>query len=174
MARGCVSSHSEPMHIERSLILDAPLETVWKVLGTRFHDAGAWATNIALCGPTDEIGPVGVANRVCEIASMGRIIERVDLFDVEHHTFAFTVVEGAPSMIRELKNQWWVRSVSADQTEVSFRIEAELSPFAELVMGWMMKRKMEALTDQACDDLRVYVETGVPSEAKILARARAA
>lgn len=33
-------------------------------------------------------------------------------------------------------------------------------------MGWMMKRQMGKLCDEVCEDLRMYIETGRPSNSK--------
>ena len=162
------------MEIERSFIVNVSPEHVWQVLGKRFHDVGEWSTGVSTSRALETVGPAGVQHRQCDVPSLGLITERVDKFDESARTFSYTVIDGAPGFAKRMGNTWWVRGLGEQKTEISFRLEAELKPIADFLMGWMMKRQMSKLCDEVCADLRIFIETGDPSASKKAALAKAA
>ena len=174
MARPWAPPQDEVMEIQRKFIVNVPVEQVWDVLGKRFHDVGDWSTGVKASRALQTVGPAGVPHRQCEVPSLGLITERVDAFSEADRTFSYTVVEGAPGFAKRMGNTWWVRPLDERRTEVSFRLEAELKPVADFLMGWMMKRQMSKLCDEVCADLRTFIETGSPSESKKAALEKAA
>ncbi|MEM6956817.1 MAG: SRPBCC family protein [Myxococcota bacterium] len=162
------------MEIARSFTVDVPVERAWSVLADEFHDVGNWACGIQVSRKLSEEGPAGIANRQCVVDGMGTITERVTAFDQNARTFSYTVIEGAPGMMRSMGNTWWVESKGVGQTEIRFCIRAEMKPIPAFMMGWMMKRQMNKMCDQICEDLCAYIETGAASDKKQQQLAKAA
>lgn len=162
------------MEIQRSFVVQAPLESTWDVLAGQFHDVGSWASMIHESKATAAIsGTCGVQDRVCDTTD-GVFKERVTEMDHEKKTLAYSVYEGMPGFVREGGNRWWLESEGPSETRISFRMKFELNPIAGALMGWMMKRQMSKTADQVCDDLKTYIETGKTSTAKQAAVAKRA
>lgn len=177
-AFGMVARLSAPqsigMEIKRSITVKAPVGRAWSILADDFHNVGAWACGIATSKRLKETGPAGVADRQCTVEGMGTITERVTKFDPKTRSFAYTVVEGAPSMMTHLENSWTLYPKGPHESEIHFCINAELKPIPAFMMGWLMKRQMNKMCDQICIDLKTFIETGVASDQKLNQFARAA
>ena len=174
MAAGLPRTQAGCMEISRSFTVQAPIQDTWEVLGTRFHEAGSWASGIAASRKLGELGPAGIAHRQCDIPSLGTITERVDTFDEVNRSFSYSVIEGRPVVANAMGNTWNIEAAGPTHTKISIRIRVELKPVARVLMGWMMKRQMGKLCDEVVDDLRTFIETGRPSPAKQNAVAKAA
>ncbi|MEM6290484.1 MAG: SRPBCC family protein [Myxococcota bacterium] len=155
------------MEIERSFIANVSVDRAWAVLGDNFHDVAAWSSGIKVSRRLAGVGPAGVADRQCEVPGFGTITERLGTFDAQTRTFAYEVIEGAPSFATHMGNRWSLEAAGAEQTRISFKIRTELKPLAGFLMGWMLKRQMNKLCDEVCDDLKVFLETGKPSQSKL-------
>lgn len=154
------------MEIKRSITVNVPLETAWSVLGGDFHRVSKWACGIATSHSLSETGPAGIAHRQCVVDGMGTITEEVTHFDAASHSFAYTVIEGAPGVMKHLGNTWNLESAGEGSSTIRFCIKAEMKTIPGLMMGWMMERRMSKMCDQVCVDLKAFLETGAASEKK--------
>lgn len=162
------------MEIERTITINAPVDRVWDLLGTRFHEVGSWASVIDASQALDrKTGGTPVADRVCE-TPQGVFKEHVTAFDADKRTFSYVAYQGLPGFVREGGNTWSVRDLGGDRTEVHFRMKFDLNPIASVLMGWMLKRNMSRAADDVAHDLKVFAETGRVSDAKLAANDRLA
>ena len=159
------------MTIDKTIRIDAPAETVWDVLGHRFHDAGVWASAIHHSGPRDAgrlagDAPFAQNGRACE-TSLGPFRETLQHYDERAMSYGYTA-EGdkMPFFVKSLQNNWTVRPDGPSRSTVVMEMEARLLPvFAQLV-GPILKRQFDKVLTETTDDLKVYVETGRPSARK--------
>jgi hypothetical protein len=70
-------------------------------------------------------------------------------------------------MFKEGGNTWQVAPVNSQQSKVTMDLTLKLSPIPSLLAGWMIKGKMNKDTDQLMQDLKHFIETGQPSDAKV-------
>lgn len=96
------------MKIASQHTINAPVETVWSLMGERFGDVGEWSDTViksSLDGPL-EVGAV----RTCDLkptpAGLDQIQEKITVFDPRRRTFAFDIITGLPGFMRLLNSEW--------------------------------------------------------------------
>lgn len=154
------------MELIRRISLQAPIDSVWDLLARRFHEVGVWAAAIDKSGALNvTTGSAGIADRVCDTPD-GVFKEQMVSFDETMRTFSYLAYEGLPGFVRRGGSTWRVRDLGGGKTEVSMHMKFLLSPVAEVLMGWMLKRQMGKAADSVLEDLKVYAETGKISDRK--------
>ena len=101
------------MQMRAELVISAPAEDTWVVVGERFGEIDQWASPI-IASAMD--GPPGTGQvRTCQIAGFGPIgpgviKERLVHFDPEARSLAYEAVAGMPAFIKHAVNRWSVRA----------------------------------------------------------------
>jgi hypothetical protein len=96
---------------------------------------------------------------------MGRIREKLLEFDASSFALTYQVIEGFPFFVRRGVNRW---TLSAEGNRTRVRSNAEITtkgPIGALMLP-MMKMQMGRLMRKTFDDLKFYVEHGVPHPRK--------
>lgn len=151
------------MHIQKEVIINAPADKVWKVVGTDYAKVGDWASIVNVSG--ERLSNTGeLEGRTCE-STYGAVRELITEFDEAAHLLKYEA-DGLPAMFKKGGNTWKVIPVNAHQSKVTMDLRMELAPIQGLLMGWMIKGKMSKDTDQLMLDLKHFVETGRPTKAK--------
>ncbi len=154
------------MKIITEIVIDRPVAAVWEVVGTRFGDAHLWASSITYSeGYGSSIGGQVCESRVCDVQGMGRIREKLLKFDPSRYTLTYEVIEGFPFFVRRGVNCW---SLSAEGDRTRLRSSAEITAKGLIgaLMLPMMKMQMVRVMRKTFDDLKFYVEHGVPHPRK--------
>ena len=162
------------MEIKKSLILNAPIDRVWDVLGNDFGGAAKWASGLYHSEGYGAPQLAGAAcnNRACD-TSFGKIKEVIRVFDAKNHHLAYEVIEGFPGFIKSGVNNWRLTSLG-DKTRVDIHFIAVTRGLLGKIMGPMMKMQMGKALGNAGEDFKAYVETGRPSARKAKELAKAA
>jgi Polyketide cyclase / dehydrase and lipid transport len=168
--------------LSRHLIVDAPADAVWEVVGHRFDHIGAWATAIptssaipaatavppATGSPaTPATGNAPVAGRVCHtsVRLVPRVTERIVAYDEANRTLTYQA-EQHPRFLRTARNHWRVEAIGARRTRIS--LHATVQPRG--VLGWLayllLRVQLARVAAQFLQDLRHYLEHGRPSPRK--------
>ncbi len=154
------------MEIQKSIIVNKPIEQVWEVLGNQFSAAHRWASGLyhseGIGQPT--IAGASCSNRACE-TSFGSIKEELVTFDPEHYILSYKVTEGFPSFV-ELGQNTWTLSSQGSQTKVMMTLQIKTKGFMGSLMAPMMKYQMGGLSSNVIEDLKHFIETGLPSQRK--------
>ncbi|ABD55545.1 SRPBCC family protein [Jannaschia sp. CCS1] len=161
------------MQIAKSIHVDAPVETVWRILAEEYADVGQWARAVQSSAPNPDAAPLtgaSVGGRVCT-ASIGEVAETIREYDAANYQLAYEAhSKSMPFFVRGLHRRWKLNPLGGT-TEVDLAFEADLmAPFGFL-MGWMMRRQFETAINDTLADLKLYAETGKihPDKAKALA-----
>jgi hypothetical protein len=188
MASGSVDGQAGSMpEISLELIVDAPADAVWDVVGRRFDRIGEWATavpssaaislpaadaaegpSIWSCGAATAVA-APVAGRVCQtgVRFAPQVQETLVLYDEAERTLTY-VASGMPAFVTIARNTWSVSSLGAHRTLVSVRAVIETRGLLGLLGRWAMLAQVRRTSRHLAEDLRHYLEHGTPSPRKQL------
>jgi len=82
------------------VIIDAPIDSVWKALAVDFDDIGNWASGVNHV--VDSKGEGLHAERSCEINAKGfnDTKERITRFEPQNYYFEYDLYEGLPGFVK--------------------------------------------------------------------------
>jgi polyketide cyclase/dehydrase/lipid transport protein len=162
--RGAMTKPAGPH--EFSVVIDAPLTEVWRILATRFDQIDEWASGIPRSWPAEVDGHTRapVPGRVCaaDIRGFGDIVETI--VDYGEDPFHFTYrASGMPAWLGSASNTWNAEPIDDSSTLVYF--EPELVPTGRIgrLLLPLLMRMGRRLARETLDDLKVFAESGRPS-----------
>jgi hypothetical protein len=158
------------MELRNTIEIDAPAPRVWETLGEQFMHIGAWASPITSSCPVGRAAPEVGSMRACTIAAFGPfnagdIQEKLIAFDRDQMTFEYEAQKGLPRFVARAVNRWCV--VRLDERRSLVRTHATLTlrgPAA--LLSCVLRVQMEASGARVLDELKHYVELGVPHPRK--------
>ena len=151
------------MIIDQRISVSAPVYEVWDLLWNQFGQVGDWASTVNQSADREAFGSVKGRTCTSTWGEVSEIVEKVDKEDMSYTYYA----DGLPSMMKKAKSTWKVKSTGENTTLITAHIEIEFAKIPGLLMGWMMKPKMRKDINQTFEDLRVYINTGKKTDAKI-------
>ena len=157
------------MHLQKEIIIDAPADKVWATIGRDYTKVGDWASIINRSGARKNIEG-DTTGRTCE-STYGAVSEMITRYDEESRLLSYQA-DGLPAMFKEGGNTWQVHEVAPGKSKVTMYLKMKFAPLPGLLMGWMIKGKMNKDTDQLMLDLKHFVETGKPTAAKLKSDAK--
>jgi hypothetical protein len=171
------------------LIVAAPADHVWEVIGPGFDRIGDWATAIptstAITNPPTARSaadaatcdgprlPVAVAidapvvGRVCRtgIRLVPEVAETLIAYDDAGRTLTYQA-SGMPAFVALARNTWTVTPIDAHRCRVSLRARFDTRGVLGLLGRWVILAQTRRTSWHLADDLRHYAETGTPSPHK--------
>jgi len=166
------------------LIVDAPADAVWDVVGPRFAQIGDWATAIpasaAIATPTAgsaaaatrlPVVPTAVgapvAGRVCTtgLRLVPQVTETLVAYDDANRTLTYEA-SGMPAFVTTARNTWTVTPLDQQRTRVSVHARFDTRGLLGRLARWAILAQVGRTSRHLADDLRHYVETGTPSARK--------
>ena len=151
------------MQLVKEVIIDAPADKVWAVVGENYSSVGDWASIINVSGA--RVSDSGkLEGRTCE-STYGSVKEMLTHYDEDERVLSYQA-DGLPAMFKEGGNTWRVERLDANHTRVTMDLRMKFALIPGFFMGWMIKGKMNKDTDQLMQDLKHFVETGRPTKAK--------
>jgi hypothetical protein len=173
MAQARAGSHDRGMKMRAELVVSAPAEDTWVVVGERFGEIGEWASPITRSAMD---GPPGAGRvRTCHVAGFGLvppgvIRERLLHFDPQARSLSYEAAGGMPGFIRRAVSNWSVQPGPGGASTVRIGATVTLRPLAR-PLGLVLRWRMRADTRRVLAELRYRVETGRPHPAKAATRA---
>lgn len=167
--------------MSKELVVAAPAEAVWQVLGPGFARIGEWATAIpastaltAVAGSAHRGGGVlaglvdaPVAGRVCAtgLRMVAQVTETLIAYDGTNMSLTYEA-SGMPAFVTTARNTWTVTALGGDRCTVTldarFDTRGVLGALAQRLLLVQVGRTSRHLAD----DLRHFVEHGTPSPRK--------
>ncbi len=160
--------------LSTDLIVAAPAEAVWEVIGRRFDRIGDWATAIAASTAIPTPASTGipaagypVAGRVCQtgIRLVPQVTETLVAYDDTTRTLTYQA-SGLPAFVRTARNTWSVTALDPYRSRVSLRARFDTTGLVGLLGRWLILAQTRRTSRHLAEDLRHYVETGAPSPRK--------
>jgi hypothetical protein len=156
------------MEMRAELVIGAPAEDAWVVVGERFGEISEWASAITesvMDGP-----PASGRVRTCQVAGFGPIgagviKERLIQFDPQARTLSYEAAEGMPWFIAGAISRWSVHAGPGSGCTV--RIHATLTlRWAARPLGPALRWRMRADIQRVMAELKHEVEGDHPGPAR--------
>ena len=151
------------MIIDQKISVTAPANEVWNLVWNQFGNVSDWASTVNESADRKTAG--AVKGRTCT-STWGEVSEIVDSVSDAQMKFTYHA-DGLPPMMKSVQSTWSVVSTGKETSEIRAHIEIEFAKIPGLLMGWMMKPKMRKDIGQTFEDLRVFINTGKKTDAKI-------
>jgi len=175
-----------------NLIIAAPADRVWTVIGPGFDRIGQWATAIpastatpaATVVSTDRSGPgtaptgagrlpvvpvldAPVTGRVCTtgIRLLPQVTETLIAYDDAGRTLTYEA-SGMPTFVELARNTWTVIAIDDHRCRVELRARFDTRGWVGRLGRWAILVQTRRTSRHLAEDLRHYVETGQPSARK--------
>lgn len=157
------------LQLKGKIDINAPADQVWQVIAHNYGDIGQWAAMIPASsaitgGPAPDGAPV--AGRVCSAQGFGDVREQFTYYDESARRFGYIAAEGLPSFISRAENNWSVRSLGPDISEVTMRGEIDFPVFPGLLLMPIFKLVMGRKGKQMAEELKYFVENDEPHPRK--------
>jgi hypothetical protein len=175
--------------LSTDLIITAPAEQIWEVIGRRFDRIGDWATAIIHStaipdapAAADSALPIAaaatdapVAGRVCQtgIRLVPQVTETLIAYDDANRTLTYQA-SGMPPFVTLARNTWTVTAIDAHRSRVSLRARFDTRGLLGLLGRWAILTQTRRSSRHLTEDLRHYLQTGQPSPRKQRQQRRAA
>ena len=143
--------------LESQLVIDAPVEKVWEVLGD-FSEVYRWAPSVTKSYSTSESSNGPEASRHCEVAGFGGVDETVTRWN-DGQSFTYSFSGGGP--VAGGSTTWSVKG-QGDNTLVHTTVEYDLrfGPIGSLMNALIIRRKIRQSMEMGQEGLKRHVETG--------------
>ena len=157
------------MEMRAELVINAPAEDAWVVVGERFGDIAGWASAITesvMDGP-----PVAGRVRTCQVAGFGPIAagvikERLIEFDPQARSLSYEAAAGMPWFIAGAVSHWSVHAGPGSACTVRIRATLALR-LAARPLSPALRWRMRADTRRVLAELRHEVEAHHPDPATL-------
>ena len=173
-----MSDKRKEVKMSKSIIVNVSSEELWQIIGPQFTEAGKWSTAVDHSAGHGEGQFEGATceTRSCDLSAKGfkSVNEKIVEYDEPNKTMSFDVFEGMPSFVLKANNRTVISGLSPNKSKAELTITMHLKPFMGAIMGGMFKKNLSNLIDSALDDLKVFAETGKPSERKLARMAKLA
>lgn len=150
------------MQLAKSIVIHAPADKVWTILGDNFASISEWASDVQRSAPNaDLIAPTGapVGGRVCHVPGFGDIYETFTDYDAVGKRYTYEAT-GMPFFVKAAHNSWQIEALDAHSCRVGFKAEMRLLPVIGTLMGVPMRIQLSKVLQNAVEELKYYVETG--------------
>jgi hypothetical protein len=148
------------MEMRAEVVISAPAEDAWVVVGERFGDISEWAS--AITGSVMDGSPAAGRMRTCQVAGFGPIAagvikERLIEFDPGARSLSYEAAAGMPWFIVGAVSRWSVHPGPGSACTV--RIHAALAlRLAARPLSPALRWQMRADTRQVLAELRHQIE----------------
>jgi carbon monoxide dehydrogenase subunit G len=157
------------MKFSKKIVINAPAEQVWNVLGRDFENISKWATLVSNSEINTEAQVVNnspVGGRLCN-TSIGKISEEFTEYDDHNMSFSFKGVITS-IMFTSVISSNKVTAIDENTSEVTATPHIELT-FLGTLMSPLIKLQLSKAVSGGLEDLKYYVENGKPSPSKLAA-----
>jgi hypothetical protein len=159
------------MKITTEIVINKPVLDVWEIVGNQFGSAHIWASALTHTeGSGRKMAEQVCENRTCDVKGMGRISERLLEFDSKNFALTYEVMNGFPFFVERGINRWTMTE-EGSSTRLQSVGEITTQGFIGMLMVPLMKMQMTGLMHRMLEDLKHYVEIGVPHPRKAMALA---
>ncbi|MEM6436919.1 MAG: SRPBCC family protein [Cyanobacteria bacterium P01_D01_bin.115] len=155
------------VEVEKSTIINVPVERLWKVSADEFEHIDRWDGNVKTSHPSsDAIVNAPVEGRVCNLYGGGRTVERFVELDDSKYTFVYEITEGLPGFVISARNTWIHEAIAGNKTQLTMRVVMRVKGLLGRIMQCPMKLQMGKVLSNAQEELKHYIETGQPHPRK--------
>lgn len=156
--------------LSNEIVIEAPADTVWRVIAHEFDRIGDWATAI----PASEALVAGcavqapVAGRVCHtgLRMAPNVTETIVAYDEAARTLTYEATDGIPAFVTLARNQWQVIALDDGRSRVCFHAQLQVRGMWGKLFRWWLLARVGRDGKHLLDDLKHFLEHGTPSPRK--------
>ena len=165
-----MSNKRKEVKMSKSVIVNVSSDKLWEIIGPGFAKAGEWSSAIDHSSASGEGKFDGAVcdTRSCDLSAKGfsSVDERITDYSHENKTMAFDVYQGMPGFVTHMNSRHVITDAGNGKSKDEIQITMQMKPLMGALMGGMLKKNLGNLLDSALEDLRVFAETGKPSDLK--------
>jgi len=155
------------MKFSKEIVINAPAEKVWDILGHQFTDVGKWSRLVSQSvinndAPKVNNSPVG--GRLCD-TGIGKISEELTAYDEEGMTFSFKGVITSKVFSNVISTNA-VTAIDENTSKVKVTPNIDLKVIG-VIMYPLIKMNLGKLITQGLMDLKYFAENDRPSPEKL-------
>lgn len=151
------------MKLNKTIEINASATTVWETLYKNYGQACDWASTVNESNLRDVAGSE-YGGRSCSTV-YGDVTEILDHVDVDKMELSYHA-DDTPFIMKSAKADWKVIATGENSSQVSIKMYMQLATIPKLLMGWMIRPKVEKDIGQTIKDLKYFIENGKQSDAK--------
>jgi Polyketide cyclase / dehydrase and lipid transport len=157
--------------LSTEIIVDAPADAVWDLVGRRFERIGEWATAVpastALPAATGAVAGAPVAGRICRtgLRLLPEVTETIVAYDEDDRTLTYRA-SGMPAFVVAATNTWTVIPLDAHRTRLRLQARFDTRGAVGRLARWLILARVRRTSRHLAEDLRHMVEHGTPSPRK--------
>ena len=165
-----MSVKRKEVKMSKSIVVNVSADNLWQIIGPGFAEAGKWSSAVdhSMGHGEGKFDGATCDTRSCDLSAKGfsSVKEQITEYDDSTRTMAFDVFEGMPGFVTYTNNRTIVSDLGEGQSKAELQITIHMKPFMGWLLGGMLKKNLNNLIDSALDDLKVFAETGKPSNRK--------
>lgn len=166
-----MSEKRKEVKMSKSITVNVTADELWQIVGPGFSEAGKWSTAVdhSVGHGEGKFDGAVCDSRSCDLSAKGftSVNERITEYDDDNRVVAFDVFEGMPGFVTHMNSRNVITGLGQGKSKVELQITMHMKPFMGALMGGMLKKNINNLLDSALDDLKVFAETGKPSDRKL-------
>jgi Polyketide cyclase / dehydrase and lipid transport len=165
--------------ISKELVIAAPADAVWRVLGPGFAWIGDWATAIPASTAISATSVVQhgkvvaglvdapVVGRVCAtgLRMVPEVAETLIAYDEANRSLTYEA-SGMPAFVTTARNTWTVTPLGERRCRVTLDAQFDTRGVFGALARRLLSLRVGRTSRHLADDLRHYVEHGKPSPRK--------
>ena len=165
-----MSEKRKEVKMSKSVVVNVSANDLWQIVGPGFAEASKWSTAVDHSAGHGEGKFDGATcdTRSCDLSAKGfsSVNEQITEYDASNRTLAFDVFEGMPGFVTYTNNRTVISDLGQGRSQAELQITMHMKPFLGWVLGGMLKKNLSSLIESALDDLKVFAESGKPSDRK--------
>jgi hypothetical protein len=158
------------------LIIDAPADQVWEVIGPGFARIGDWATSIPASAAIPVLAAAAASPAAARAPVMGRtcrtgtrlvpdITEMLTGYDKQRRTLTYQAA-GLPAFITTARSSWTITPAGEATCRVTVTGHFQTRGVLGLLGCWAILAQARLTARHLQADLRHYIKHGTPSPRK--------
>ena len=149
------------IQITKSMIINKPINDVWKLMYGEFADVGKWVTGVYSSRPVTKEENY---DRVCDTFT-GKLYEKLLSVDEKNYTYVVDA-KGLPKFVKSFTGRWKFDKISDNKTKATLNLTIETKGILGAILQIPLKFQLNKGLNELHSDLSTYMETGKPSASK--------
>ena len=156
------------MKIKKNAIINQPIENVWEVLGDQFGEISNWASVISESKVFGDSKLKGLNYSQRETnTTQGITVQEMTSFNPKQYSLSYKGISGTPFFIKSTNAKWSLSKKNEGSTQLNMSIDIQTKGILGFILGPVVKLKLGKLGGGLVEELKYFLENGVPHPRKM-------